>query len=152
MRGDVVRPIRIGPLTRVSTRWTVIPVVLRMALRSLTRSRRRTVATMVGGVLALVLILASAGMLTSVRAMVAIEFGQVQRQDATVLVAPGANDVGGQLESLPGVAVVEPATLARVTVVVNGRSYPTSLNGLEPATVMHGFHDPDANSRALPAD
>ena len=52
-----------------------MPVVARMALRSVTRSRRRTVATIIGGVLALVLILASAGMLTSVRAMLDIEFG-----------------------------------------------------------------------------
>jgi putative ABC transport system permease protein len=152
MRGDSVRPIRMGPLTRVSARWTRIPVAFRMALRSLTRSRRRTAATMVGGVLALVLILASGGMLTSVRAMVDVEFGQVQRQDATVLVAAGANDVGGKLQSLPGVAVVEPATIARVTLVANGRTYPTSLTGLEPATVMHGFHNPGGTSRTLPGD
>ena len=151
MRGDGVRPIRIGPVTRASARWTLIPVVFRMALRSLTRSRRRTVATMVGGVLALVLILASTSMLTSVRAMVDIEFDQVQRQDATVLVAPGANDVDAQLQSLPRVAVVEPAAIARVTVVVNGHPYPTSLTGLEPATVMHGFRNPDGASRSLPA-
>jgi len=151
MRGDGVRPIRIGPVTRASARWTLIPVVFRMALRSLTRSRRRTVATMVGGVLALVLILASTSMLTSVRAMVDTEFDQVQRQDATVLVAPGANDVDAQLQSLPGVAVVEPAAIARVTVVVNGHPYPTSLTGLEPATVMHGFRNPDGASRSLPA-
>ena len=151
MRGDGVRPIRIGPVTRASARWTLIPVVFRMALRSLTRSRRRTVATMVGGVLALVLILASTNMLTSVRAMVDTEFDQVQRQDATVLVAPGANDVDAQLQSLPGVAVVEPAAIARVTVVVNGHPYPTSLTGLEPATVMHGFRNPDGVFRSLPA-
>ena len=151
MRGDGVRPIRIGPVTRASARWTLIPVVFRMALRSLTRSRRRTVATMVGGVLALVLILASTSMLTSVRAMVDTEFDQVQRQDATVLVAPGANDVDAQLQSLPGVAVVEPAAIALVTVVVNGHPYPTSLTGLEPATVMHGFRNPDGASRSLPA-
>ena len=151
MRGDGVRPIRIGALSRASARWTLIPVVFRMALRSLIRSRRRTVATMIGGVLALVLILASTSMLTSVRAMVDTEFDQVQRQDATVLVAPGANDVDAQLQSLPGVAVVEPAAIARVTVVVNGHPYPTSLTGLEPATVMHGFRNPDGASRSLPA-
>jgi len=151
MRGDGVRPIRVGPVTRASARWTLIPVVFRMALRSLTRSRRRTVATMVGGVLALVLILASTSMLTSVHAMVDTEFDQVQRQDATVLVAPGANDVDAQLQSLPRVAVVEPAAIARVTVVVNGHPYPTSLTGLEPATVMHGFRNPDGASRSLPA-
>ncbi len=152
MRGDGVRPIRIGPLIRVSARWTRLPVVFRMALRSLARSRRRTVATMVGGVLALVLILAAATMLTSVRAMVDVEFGQVQRQDATVLVAPGANDVGDKLNSLPGVAAVEPVTIARVTVAANGRTYPTSLTGLQPATVMHGFRNPDGTFRTLPVD
>jgi putative ABC transport system permease protein len=152
MRGDGVHPIRVGPLTRLSARWTLLPVVARMALRSLIRSRRRTIATMVGGVLALVLILASAGMLSSVRAMLNLEFGWVQRQDATVLVAPRADDVGAQLQSLPGVAVVEPATIARVTVAVNGHIYPTSLTGLEPATVMHGFRAPDGTARTLPAD
>jgi putative ABC transport system permease protein len=152
MRGDGVRPIRIGPLTRLSSRWTLMPVVVRMALRSLIRSRRRTVATVVGGVLALVLILASAGMLTSVRAMVGLEFGFVQRQDATVLAARGTNDVGAQLRSLPGVAVVEPATIARVTVAANGHTYPTSLTGLDSATAMHGFRNPDGTARTLPAD
>jgi len=49
------------------------------------------------------------------------------------------------------VAVVEPAAIARVTVVVNGHPYPTSLTGLEPATVMHGFRNPDGASRSLPA-
>lgn len=151
MRGDV-HPVRTGPLVRLSTRWTLLPVAARMALRSLTRSRRRTAATMVGGVLALVLILASAGMLTSVRAMLAIEFGDVQRQDATVLVAPAANDVGAQLQSIPGVAVVESATIARVTVAANGHAYPTTLTGLEPATVMHGFRTADGTGRTLPAD
>ena len=152
MRGTGIDPIPVGLLTRLSARWTAMPVVARMALRSVTRSRRRTVATMIGGVLALVLILASACMLTSVRAMLDIEFRKVQRQDATVLVASGAKDVGTQLQSLPGVGIVEPATIARVTVGVNGHTYPISLTGLEPATVMHGFRTPDGTARTLPAD
>ena len=152
IRGDRVRPNRIGPLTRLSARWTLIPVTARMALRSLTRNRRRTAATMVGGVLALVLILSSAGMLTSVRAMLDVEFGSVQRQDATILVAPGANNVGAQLVAVPGVATVEPTTMARVTVAMNGHTYPTSLTGFEPATVMHSFRTPEGTARALPAD
>ncbi|MBO0866348.1 MAG: ABC transporter permease, partial [Mycobacterium sp.] len=152
MRGDGVRPMRVGLLTRLSARWTLLPVAARMALRSLTRSRRRTLATMVGGVLALVLILASAGMLTSVRAMLDIQFNWVQRQDATVLAAPPPNAVGAQLLSLPGVAIVEPATIARVTVATNGHTYPTSLTGFEAATLMHGFRAPDGAARTLPPD
>jgi putative ABC transport system permease protein len=151
MRGDDVHPVRIGPLDRASARWTLIPVAARMALRSLTRSRRRTFATMLGAVLALVLILASASMLTSVRAMLDIQFGFVQRQDATVLVGPGANNVATQLRSIRGIAVVEPATTARVGVSRNGRTYPTSLTGMEPDTVMHGFRNPDGAARRLPS-
>jgi putative ABC transport system permease protein len=151
MRGDDVRPVRINPLDRASARWTLMPVAARMALRSLTRSRRRTFATMLGGVLALVLILASASMLTSVRAMLGIQFGLVQRQDATVQVAPGANGIAAQLQSIRGIALVEPATIARVSVSVNGRTYPTALTGLEPNTVMHGFRNPDGTAKTLPA-
>src|SRR5262249_5611646 len=33
-----------------------------------------------------------------------------------------------------------------------GHIYPTSLTGLEPATVMHGFRTPDRTARTLPAD
>ena len=151
MRGEPGHPIRVGSFARLSARWTLLPVSARMALRSLLRHRRRTGATMVGGMLALVLILASAGMLTSVRAALDVEFGAVQRQDATVLVGAGASDVGAQLQSLPGVATVEPATIARVSVTANGKSYPTSLTGLQRATVMHGFRTLDGNITALPA-
>lgn len=152
MRGDGMRRTRVGLVTRLSARWALLPVAVRMALRSLTRSRRRTVATMVGGVLALVLILASAGMLTSVRAALDIQFNRIQRQDATVMTASSANDVGAQLLSLPGVAIAEPATIARVTVAANRHTYPTSLTGLEAATVMHGFRTPEGTARTLPPD
>ena len=152
MRGDTAHTFRIGAVTRLSTQWSRSPVAVRMALRSLTRSLRRTAATMVGAVLALTLILAAACQLTSVRAMLTAEFGSVQRQDATVVVAPAAHDVGAQLKSSPGVAVVEPATLARVTVSANGHLYSTSLTGLEPGTVMHGFRGADGGPRSLASD
>jgi putative ABC transport system permease protein len=152
MRGEAVHAAGMGLLTRLSARWTRIPVAGRMALRSLTRSRRRTVATMVGCVLALTLILTAAGQLTSVQAMLNIEFDSVQRQDATVVVAPGSNGIGTQLKSLPGVAVVEPATLARVTVAANGRIYSTSLTGLQNSTVMHGFRGTDGTPGTLSRD
>nr|WP_309224736.1 FtsX-like permease family protein [Mycolicibacterium sp. CBMA 234] len=151
MRGDGTQPLRVGALTRMFTRWPQLPVVVRMALRSLLRSRRRTVATMVGSVLAFVLILASAGMLTSVRAMLDVQFGWVQRQDATVLVAD-SNSLGAQTLSMPGVSTVEPTTVASVAVGAHGRTYQTVLNGLEPATSMHRFRSVDGTTLKLPAD
>ncbi|WP_433727340.1 ABC transporter permease [Nocardia sp. CA-129566] len=153
MRGDGIRAPRVGPLTRLSARWNRMPVVARMALRSLSRGRRRTLATMTGTVLALILILASVGMLTSMRGVLDIQFQQIEREDATAVTDAGAGDLATDLRKLPGVGTVEPVTLTPVTVAAaDGKSYTTTLNGLAPDTTMHGFRTPDGGTRALPAD
>lgn len=151
MRGDGARPLRPGPLARISARWTALPVVARMALRSLTRDRRRTAATMTGTVLALVLILASVGMVTSMYHVVNIQFGQVDREDATVIAAPGTGGPAAQVRQVPGVAAVEPERVAPITVRANGRTYATQLTGLPPDTRMHGFRI-TSGGPGLPAD
>ena len=150
MRGDGTRLRRPGPLTRLSARWTTIPVIVRMALRSLIRDRRRTAATMTGTVLAMVLILASAGMVTSMTTAVRDQFGQVDRQDATVLTVPGAGDLTARLQRVPGIAAAESSSIAPVTVRFGQNTYSTQLRGLHPGTTMHGFRTV-AGSSALPA-
>ncbi|MFI1920466.1 ABC transporter permease [Nocardia sp. NPDC020380] len=45
---------------------------------------------------------------------------------------------------------VEPASLMPVTLSAGGRSYSTTLNGLTPETVMHGFRTPGGGTRHLP--
>ncbi|WP_225729382.1 MULTISPECIES: FtsX-like permease family protein [unclassified Nocardia] len=150
MRGDGAGPARPGPLARLSARWTALPVVARMAVRSLTRDRRRTLATMFGTVLALVLILASVGMVTSMRRILDIQFGQVDREDATVLVTPGT-DLDARLRAVPGVAGAEPESSAPITVRADGGTYSTVLTGLRPDTDMHGFRTTEGAS-GLPAD
>ncbi|MEV6558242.1 FtsX-like permease family protein [Nocardia sp. NPDC051756] len=152
MRGDAARPAKTGLLTRWSARWHRLPVTARMALRSLTRGRRRTIATMVGTVLSLTLILASVGMLNSMRSVLDIQFHQIEREDATVYLSPGAEDLATRLRALPGVTAVEQATSTPVTVSAGDRSYSTTLNGLVADTTMHGFRTPDSETRALPAD
>ncbi|WP_329416172.1 FtsX-like permease family protein [Nocardia vinacea] len=151
MRGDGSAPIRVGRLTRVSAHWRRVPVVVRMALRSLTRDRRRTVATMTGTVLALTLILASIGMLTSMRNLLDIQFGQIQREDATVL-ATAETGLAQQLSNLPGVAAIERARFTPVSVAAGEHTYSTTLTGLQTDTTMHGFRTPDGHTRELPAD
>ncbi|MDC9007258.1 ABC transporter permease [Mycobacterium marinum] len=151
MRGQRVLATAMGPLTRLTARWR-LPAVIQLAVRSLTRSRGRTVATMVGGVLALILVLASVGMMTSMRAMLDVQFGEVQRQDASVLVAPSAAGPGGlasQLAALPGVSAVEPSTTVAVTVRAGGRTYATTLTGFVPHSSMHGFRGTDGRTLAL---
>lgn len=151
MRGESVSTTQMGPLTRLSARWR-LPAVVQLALRSLTRSRRRTVATMIGSVLALVLVLASVGMVTSMRKMLDIQFSDVQREDASVLVASGAEGIGGVLKALPRVTEVEPSSAAEVTVTANERTYPTSLTGFVPNTSMHGFRSVGGGHVSLPDD
>ncbi len=76
-----------GRWSRFVGRFARLPVTTRMALRDVFRSRRRTAATMLGTVLALILVLASVGMLTSLSDALDEQFSQIQRQDATVTAA-----------------------------------------------------------------
>ncbi|APA97802.1 ABC transporter permease [Nocardia seriolae] len=150
MRGDGLRPARAGRWSRSTIGWHRLPVVARMTLRSLARGRRRTIATMTGAVLALVLILASVGMLTSMRSALNIQFDRVEREDATVLVSAQSNELAAQLHSIPGVAEVEPADMTPVTLSADGRSYSTMLTGLLPDTTMHGFRVSAGDGARLP--
>lgn len=151
MRGDgrTLKPP--GPWSRAIARARWIPVTARLALRELTRSRRRTLATMTGTVLSLVLVLASVGMITSMRSMMNVQYGAVQKEDATVTADPHATGVEGRLRAVPGVARVEAVTTVPVTVSAHGRSYATSLMGYRRDTAMHGFRRPDGTTTHLPA-
>lgn len=149
MRGDRVRPAPVGLLARMTAHWR-LPAVIQLALRSLTRNRRRTAATMTGSVLALILILAAVGMLTSMRKDLDVQFGQIQREDASVLVAPGSAGLAAQLRSIPGVDAVEFGTMTPVTATANGRMYTTTLTGFTPNTSMHGFRGAGGGQRSLP--
>ncbi|WP_433685863.1 FtsX-like permease family protein [Nocardia sp. CA-119907] len=150
MRGDSLRPARAGRWSRSSARWHRVPVVARMTVRSLARGRRRTVATMTGTVLALVLILASVGMLTSMRSALHIQFDEIEREDATVITSSPSNELAAQLRSISGVTAVEPTGLTPVTLSAGRRSYSTTLTGLVPDTTMHGFRAPGGGAVPLP--
>jgi putative ABC transport system permease protein len=144
---------RPGRWSRGVARARFLPVSWRMALRDIGRSRRRTVATMLGTVLALVLVLAATGMILSMQRAVDVQFGQVQREDATVLADPAAADtVRAALAATDGVSAVEPAIQDPVTAAAGDRTYSTVLFGLSRDTVMHGFRGTGASAAPeLPA-
>lgn len=150
MRNQVVaRPP--GAWSRAVSRLQGLPVGARMALRDVARSRRRTAATALGAVLALVLVLASLGLVTTMTHALHVQFDDVQRQDATVTVAPGAlTAVRAGLQRLPDVAAVEESEVGPVTVTSGTVSYATSVQGLAPGTVMHDFRTPGGRALALP--
>lgn len=152
MRGDGGTLTPPGRWSRALARARQLPLTVRLSLRELGRSRRRTLATMLGSVLALVLVLTSAGMATSMKTAMDVQFDEVQREDATVTAGPHAPDQRQALRGLDGVAAAEPVTTAQVTATSGGGSYSTSLTGYRPGTTMHGFRTPEGGERQLPAD
>ncbi len=141
-----------GWWSRFVARLARLPVSTRMALRDVVRSRRRTAATMLGTVLALILVLASVGMLTSMSGALDEQFSRIQRQDATVTADATAAGTATDLRAVAGVAAVERSRTGPVTVTHGDRSYATTLTGFEPGTAMHGFRTTGGEWTHLPAD
>jgi putative ABC transport system permease protein len=80
-----------------------------------------------------------------------VQYDDVERQDATVTVAPGAAaPVGAGLDRLPWVAGVERSEVGPVTVTSHGASYSTALHGFRRDTVMHGFRTAGGGTVGLP--
>ena len=117
------------PLRRLPIRW-------RMVLRSLGRNRRRNLATGIGVVLALMLILVSWGMIDTTELLIDRQFKQIERQDAQLYFdRPGSRRRGcARSRGSHGVQQVEPALDLPVSIAANGRRYQTSLVGLQPHT------------------
>lgn len=148
MRGDV--PVAGGglsiferllpPLRRLPVRW-------RMVLRSIGRSRRRSFATILGVVLALILLLSTWGLFDSVKYLLDRQYQHIQLEDGVAVfdtaVTPAAVDAVADVE---GVADAERAYALSVSVANEGERYATQLIGFESDTSMHGFEDglPDA--------
>lgn len=140
-----------GPWSRFVARQTWLSVSARMALRDLVRSKRRTLATMLGTVLALVMILTSVGMMTSLMQAITIQYEEVNLEDGTVVVQAGTVTADA-LAEVDGMAAVETTHLGQVTVIGAADSYATSVQGFEPDTQMHGFVGRDGEKVALPED
>ncbi len=152
MRGFVPREAGgTSLLERVLPPLRKVPVGARMAIRGISRNRRRTLYTLLGVVLALVLVLVSWGMLDTTQILLARQFGEVQRQDAQVYLSePVTAAEVSRLEGIPGVATAEPAAQLPITVQGAGGSYSTSLLALVPHTAMHGFLPPGGGTTSLP--
>lgn len=139
-----------GPWSRFVARLTRLPATTRMALRDVGRSRRRTLATMLGTVLSLILVLATLGMTTSMIDAITVHFDKINKEDAAVTVA--GPDATATLAAVAGVTLVEPSAVGEVTALSDGHSYVTSLRGFEPGTTLHGFRSTDGTYIELPTD
>jgi putative ABC transport system permease protein len=128
-----------------------LPAGAWLVLRGPTRQFRRTLYTMAGVVLALVLILVSWGMLDSSQATVARQFDQIQRQDAELTLGRPLDGAAlAALSVTEGVRAAEPSAHVPVTITAGDAGYSTTIVGLPAGTRMHRFLTPGGGERALP--
>ena len=135
----------IPPLRRLPARW-------RMVLRGIERSPRRSLSMAAGVVLALILILASWGMLDTTQILLARQFDEIDRQDASLALSVRLDEtLLEDVAAVEGVARAERA--ARIAVIAEGPdgTYATELRVLEAETRMHEFA-PSGGPERLPAD
>lgn len=126
-----------------------LPVRTRMTLRGIGRSKRRSFATILGVVLALILVLASGGMIDSVIGLINKQFNEVALQDASVIASePVTTEMLFDINSVKGVTRAERVSGFSASVTENGETLATSLQGFENNTQMHGWTNP---SGQLPA-
>jgi putative ABC transport system permease protein len=123
-----------------------------MAIRAIGRNPRRAGSTVIGVVLAMVLIFSFWVMIDSAQLLVNRQYEDVERQDAQlVFQGPVSRKELARVAAVPGVDRAEPAAKIPVSLRANGRRYQTSLIGLEPGTRMHGFYLEGGDQTGLPA-
>jgi putative ABC transport system permease protein len=144
MRGEA--PLMSGGKStaeRVVPALSKLPVRTRMTLRGIGRSKRRSLSTVIGVMLALILILVSGGMIDSIVNLVNQQFNVVAIQDASAIASePVTTDLLATINGTPTVTRAEPVTSFSVSVTRNGGTLATSLQGFENGTQMHGWTNP----------
>ncbi len=147
-------PARSGPsaLERVVPPLGRLPIRWRMSMRGIGRSPRRSLATIIGVVLALTLILVSWGMLDTTQILLSEQFDQIQHNDAQVFFTTTVDDaVVASVSNTEGVADAEAVVTAGATIRHDDQQYATELQGFERDTKMHTFVT-SAGATALPAE
>lgn len=126
-----------------------LPVRTRMTLRGIGRAKRRSLSTVIGVVLALVMVLAAGGMIDTIVSTINRQFNQVQLQDATAFASqPVDAALVSAVASVPGVSRAEPVATLTASVTRDGTTVSTVLQGYQPDTAMHGWTNAGAS---LPA-
>jgi putative ABC transport system permease protein len=152
MRGET--PVGGGKrslLERVVPPLRRLPAAWKMTFRGVGRNPRRTVYTIIGVTLSLMLILVSWGMIDTIRHLMDRQFVEIQQENATVyFTGPTSTAEVMSLTDVEGVSRAEPGLTVPVTLSANGEHYETGLLVLEDDTTMHRFLSPDNGWVELP--
>ncbi|MDR9450008.1 MAG: ABC transporter permease, partial [Acidimicrobiia bacterium] len=143
---------RASLLERLVPPFRNLPIRWRMTLRGIERNTRRTIYTVIGVVLSLMLILVSWGMLDTIEHLLDRQFVQIQKEDARVnFTTPVDTADLAALENIEGIARVEPSLELPIAIEANGDRYETFLIAVDGQTEMHTFFT-GTNTTTLPID
>ncbi len=124
------------PLRSLPARW-------RMTMRGIGRAKGRSISTVVGVMLALVLILASGGMIDTIVTLVQKETQEINLHDAVAVTdSPVTADSISAVSGVPHVTRSEAVARLPASVTKNGTTYATSLQAFDRDTQMHGWTNP----------
>jgi putative ABC transport system permease protein len=133
----------IPPLRRAPVRW-------RMTLRGIGRNKKRSLSMVIGVILGMTLIMASWGMLDTMLLAFDRQFNDVAKEDATVVLTVPVDDAQlDTIASVDGVEVAEPVMGFDATIIHDGESFTTLLEGYRTDTEVHGFSPPLTDDGAL---
>ena len=133
----------VPPVRRLPVRWL-------MVLRGVGRNKLRSFSTMMGVVLALMLVLSAWGMIDTVQILLNRQFNEIDLSDAIVLMDTPIDDQ--QVEAVAaagGVAAAEPVVTLPATAKFDNESYGTQLQAYLDDTRVRGFLTDDG---VLPGD
>lgn len=152
MRGEV-------PSIRAGRSWAerLLPASAsarsRMIVRGIGRSRKRTIFTGAGVMMALMLILVSGGMLDTMNNLIRVQFEDVSTSNMQVeYAAPVGEAQLADVAGLSGIDEAESVVTQEVSVAFDSAVYATVLTAYDNDTVMHGFIDADGDPVPLPDD
>ncbi len=133
------RPSIIERLVPAASR---MPIRWRMGLRGIERNPRRTISTILGVVLSLILVLVSWGMIDTIQQLMNFQFDQIEVQDARVYFdGPVDESAISALTTVDGVASAERSAQIPASVTSGSNVLSTAVIVLPADTRMHGFFD-----------
>jgi len=128
MRDEVPPRGRQTPLESIFPGLRRIPSWLKVPLRNLFRSRRRTVSTALGVASGLSLVMVNLMFRDAIHHSISSYFNDVQRYDALVMFIPAqSQDVAFHVKQWPGVLQVEQGLQVPVELIKEGKSVSTML-------------------------
>ncbi|MEZ5184782.1 MAG: ABC transporter permease [Candidatus Nanopelagicales bacterium] len=154
MRGEVPQThVRLTWAERIVPRLGRASATWKMIVRGIGRNTRRTVFSASGVALALILVLASWGMIDTMNHLISVQFDKVSTSNGQVeFDGPVTQKQLDQVAAVDGVSDVESVITMPVSAAFGGQVYSTQITAFNADTVMHGFIDESGNPVPLPSD